>query len=539
MKKWTMLIVLLLSVAAVMGACSSKNAEDVEGGKNSDVKQELTLNIKTEPPSLDPGLATDTTSAWVLDHVFEGLYTTDEDGNPVKGVAENVEISEDGTVYTFTIRDDSNWTDGTPVTAADFEYAWKRVLNPETGSRFAFYLYYIKGAEEYNMGEGTVEDVGVEAIDEKKLKVTLNAPLGYFDKLLTMWTYYPVKQEQVEGNKNWSTDPATYVSNGPFKMTKWAHDSEIVMEKNNDYYDASVVKLNKVTFKMVNEATTFYQMYKTGELDLISSLPMDVLEAEQNNEEYLAVPRYGTYMYIFNVKKEPFTNEKVRKAFSLSVNRELVVNTINKAGEIPAYGMVPPGVSTPDGDFREVGGEYFKEDAEEAKRLLEEGMKEEGWDKLPEIELLYTTSEGNKRIAEVVQEMIHKNLGVQVKLVNQESKTQLANVNQGNFQMARMGWVGTFVDPVINLDYFLGGSPNNRTGWVNEEYDSLLSQSKVEQDDAKRYDLLHKAEKVLMDDMPFIPMYYYSSTYLTSPKLENVAYYVNRQPFLKWAEKVD
>ncbi|MEG0438505.1 MAG: peptide ABC transporter substrate-binding protein [Solibacillus sp.] len=537
MKKWMLLFILLLSVSTVLGACGG-DKEGEMGVDGNGVNQEITLNIKTEPPSLDPGLSTDTTSAWVLDHVFEGLYTTDEDGNPILGAAESVDVTEGGAVHTFTIRDDANWTDGTPVTAADFEYAWKRVLNPEVGSRFAFYLYYIKGAEEYNTGNGTVEEVGVEAVDEKTLKVTLNAPLGYFDKLLTMWTYYPVKKELVEGNKDWSTDPETYISNGPFKMTKWAHDSEIVIEKNKDYYDESTVKLNKVTFKMVNEATTFYQMYKTGELDLISTLPTDVLEAERDSDEYLVVPRYGTYMYIFNVTKEPFTNAKVRKAFSLSVNRDLVVDNINKAGEIPAYGMVPPGVATPDGDFREVGGKHFEEDADEAKKLLAEGMKEEGWDTLPQVELLYTTSEGNKKIAEAVQEMIKKNLDIDLKLVNQESKTQLATVNQGNFQMSRMGWVGTFVDPVINLDYFLGGSPNNRTGWVNDEYDSLLEQSKIEQDDKKRYDLLHQAEAVLMEDMPFIPMYYNSNTYLTSPKLENVAYYVNRQPFLKWAEKV-
>lgn len=537
MKKWMLLFILLLSVSTVLGACGG-DKEGEMGVDGNGVNQEITLNIKTEPPSLDPGLSTDTTSAWVLDHVFEGLYTTDEDGNPILGAAESVDVTEGGAVHTFTIRDDANWTDGTPVTAADFEYAWKRVLNPEVGSRFAFYLYYIKGAEEYNTGNGTVEEVGVEAVDEKTLKVTLNAPLGYFDKLLTMWTYYPVKKELVEGNKDWSTDPETYISNGPFKMTKWAHDSEIVIEKNKDYYDESTVKLNKVTFKMVNEATTFYQMYKTGELDLISTLPTDVLEAERDSDEYLVVPRYGTYMYIFNVTKEPFTNAKVRKAFSLSVNRDLVVDNINKAGEISAYGMVPPGVATPDGDFREVGGKHFEEDADEAKKLLAEGMKEEGWDTLPQVELLYTTSEGNKKIAEAVQEMIKKNLDIDLKLVNQESKTQLATVNQGNFQMSRMGWVGTFVDPVINLDYFLGGSPNNRTGWVNDEYDSLLEQSKIEQDDKKRYDLLHQAEAVLMEDMPFIPMYYNSNTYLTSPKLENVAYYVNRQPFLKWAEKV-
>ncbi|MGD6856776.1 peptide ABC transporter substrate-binding protein [Bacillus infantis] len=537
MKKWLSGVAAALFVSSALAGCSGD--EGASGsGSGEDVKQEIVLNAMSEPPDLDPALATDTTSGWILDHIFEGLYTKDKDGKPVLGTAKDAQVSDDGKTYTFTLRDDAKWSDGTPVTAGDFEYAWKRVLNPDTGSSFAFYLYYLKGAEDYNKGNGSAEEVGVTAKDDKTLVVELNAPLGYFNELLTMWTFYPVKQELAEGNKNWAADAEGYVSNGPFKFTSWKHDSEAVAEKNENYWDNKTVSLEKVTWKMVNDATTYYQMYKTGELDLIQTLPTDALAQEKENEEYQEVPYFGTYMYMFNVEKEPFTNAKVRRAFAMAINREAISENITKAGETPAYAFVPPGVDTPDGDFREAGGEYFDENADEAKKLLEEGMKEEGWTTLPEVTLLYNTAENHKKIGEAVQEMVKKNLGVNIKLANQEWKTYLDTTKQHNFQMARMGWIGVLLDPVVILDYYLGDSPNNRTQWVNEEYDSLIAQAKVEQDEAKRYQLLHDAEKILMEEMPFMPVYHYTNTYLTSPKFEGVVYPFNRYPALKWTKKV-
>ncbi|WP_077306374.1 peptide ABC transporter substrate-binding protein [Terribacillus halophilus] len=532
MKKWLKSLVLLVAVAVFVAGCSGGTSG------SGDVAQEITVNAMSEPPDLDPALATDTTSGWVLDHVFEGLYTKDENGNPVLGAASNADVSEDGKTYTFTIRDDAKWSDGSNVTAGDFEYAWKRTLNPDTGSSFAFYLYYLKGGEAYNKGEGSVEDVGVTAEDDKTLVVELEAPLGYFDELLTMWSFYPVKQDVVEENKNWSAEADTYVSNGPFKLTKWEHDSEVVIEKSENYWDHDVVNLDKVTYKMVNDATTYYQMFKTDELDLIQTLPSDVIDQEKDSEEYSEVPYFGTYMYMFNVDKEPFTNAKVRKAFNLAVDRETLTTNVTKAGETPARAFVPEGVETPEGDFREAGGAYFEDDAAEAKKLLEEGMKEEGWTELPEVTLLYNTSENHKKIAEAVQAMYKENLGVDVKLENQEWKTYLDTTKQGNFQMARMGWIGVLVDPVVILDYYLGDSPNNRTNWVNEEYDQLMADAKVEQDPEKRYELLHQAEAVLMEELPFNPIYHYTNNYLTAQNFENIVYPVNRYPYLKWAEKV-
>ncbi|MFJ5771851.1 peptide ABC transporter substrate-binding protein [Psychrobacillus sp. NPDC093180] len=540
MKKWLLSLGIMLATSTVLAGCygggTDGESSDKENNKG-DIKQEIVVNAMTEPPAIDPAKATDTTSGWVLDHIFEGLYTRDKEGKPVLGVAKDVKVSDDGATYTFTLRDDAKWSDGSQVTAGDFEYAWKRVLNPETGSAFSFYLYYIKGAEEYNKGNGTAENVGVTAVNDTTLEVQLNSPLAYFDSLLTLWTFYPVQQKLVEDNTEWAAEANTYVSNGPYKMTEWKHESNVVLEKNNEYYDKDVVKLDKVTFKLVNESTTYYQMFKTGELDLISTLPSDVLTTERENEEYLEVPYYGTYMYMFNVEKEPFTNAKVRKAFAMSIDRQSLTDNVTLGGETPAYAMVPEGADTPEGDFRKVGGDYFEENIEEAKKLLAEGMAEEGWSELPEVTLMYNTSENHKKIAEAVQEMISKNLGVNLKLSNQEWGTYLETTKQGNFQMARMGWIGIFLDPVVNLDYYLGDSPNNRTGWVNEEYDSIMAQSKVEQDVNKRYDLLHQAEEILMTDMPFMPVNFYKFNYLANPDFEDIVYYVNRYPNLKWAEK--
>lgn len=532
MKKRSLGIIAVI-FALLLASCGSKDAT----GNSKDVKQEITVNVTTEPPSLDPALATDNKSGWILDHLFEGLYTKDQKGNPVLGIAEEVDTSKDMKTYTFKLRDDAKWSDGTPVTANDFEYAWKRVLNPETGSELAFYLYYLKGAEAYNQGKGSEKEVGVEALDEKTLKVELEAPVGFFDKLLSHWSFYPVKKDLVEGDKNWAAEADGYVGNGPFKMTEWKHDSSVSIEKSDEYYDADQVNLKKINFAMIADSTTYYQMYTTGELDMIMDLPSDMVDAQRDNDEFQAPPFFGTYMYMFNVEKEPFTNEKVRRAFAMALDREALTKNVTKAGEIPAYAMVPEGVETPEGDFRTLGGNYFSEEKDEAKKLLKEGMKEEGWDTLPQVTLTYNTDENHKKVAEAVQEMLNKNLGISVKLSNQEWKTYLDTTAQRNYQMARLGWTGVFVDPAVMLDAYLGESPDNETGWINEDYDRLLAEAKIEKDEEERFELLHQAEEILMKEMPFIPVYFYTKTYLTSSNLKDVTYYHNVYPSLKWAKK--
>lgn len=519
-----------------MAACSE---EGNKSGAEGSVKQEIVLNAGSEPASLDPAMNTSIGSGWILDHMYEGLYTRDQEGNVILGVAEDVEVSEDGTVYTFKIKEDAKWSDGSDLTAEDFKYSWERVLDPNTGARFAYYLYVIKNAEAYNKGEASAEDVGIKVIDNKTLEVTLESPTAFLDSLMTIWTFYPVKKDIVENNKDWTLDAENFVTNGAFYMTKWEHDNQIVLSKNDNYYSESDITLNQITFEMVDDATTAYQLYQTGDLDFIGSIPTDQLTVAKDSKEYTEFPYYSTAMFIFNVNKEPFTNEKVRQAFAMSVDRKSLVENVGRTGETPAFAMVPPGADTPDGDFRENGGDYFEEDYEKAKKLIEEAMKEEGWSEFPEVTLMYSTSDNNKRYAEAVQEMLKQNLNINLKLANQEWNTYLDTLGRGDYQMGRMSWTGLYIDPAVNLEYYLGTSTNNRTGWVNEKYDQLLKDAKVEQDVEKRYELLHEAEKMLMTDLPMMPLYFLTKNYLTSSEIEGVAFYENRSPLFKWAKRID
>lgn len=534
MRKKTLALVVTFLSMLLLAACNGEDSP--KGSKGATDEQSITVNVMTEPPSLDPALATDNKSGWILDHLFEGLYMRDKDGQPVLGVAESVDISDDRTMYTFTLRDDAKWSDGSALTAGDFEYAWKRVLNPDTGSKMAFYLYYIKNAKAYNNGEIAADDVGVKATDEKTLVVELESPVGYFEEMLTFWSYYPVKQETVENDKNWSAEADTYISNGPFSLTNWKHDDSVLVKKNEAYFESDKVTLQEIEFAMVDDANTYQQMFNTGELDMIMEIPSSMIDSLENDERFKKEPFFGTYMYMFNVEQEPFTNEKIRQAFAASLNREELTKYITKAGEEPAFAMVPPGVETASGDFRDNAEPSFEEDADKAKQLLAEGMEEEGWDVLPTVELIYNTDENHKNVAEAVQEMIRKNLDVEVKLVNQEWKTFLDTTAQGNYQMARLGWTGIVLDPVVMLDAYLGDSPDNESNWMNEEFDRLIEDAKVESDLDKRMAMLHEAEAILMEEMPFIPVYYYSRTYLTHESLEDVAYYRNIYPNLKWAK---
>ncbi len=532
-KSIVMSLMMVMVIVPFLSACSGGES----GSSNGEVKQEITVNAGTEPPSLDPAKATDTTSGWIIQHIFEGLYTKDKEGNVKKGLAKEIQLSEDKKVYTIKLRD-AKWSNGDKITAQDFEYSWKRILKPETGSSFAFYLYYLKGAEAYNKGNGPVEDVGVTAVDEKTLKVELESPTGFFKKLLSFWAYYPVNKSVVESDENWAAEADGLVSNGAYTLSSWEHDNQLVAKKNENYWNKENISMEKITWKMIGDATTYYQMYKAGELDLVDSLPIDVIPQEKGNEDFKITPFFGTYMYLFNVNKEPFTNPKVRKAFSMAIDRKSITENIAQAGQKPAKALVPYGVDTPDGDFREQKEAYFEENVEKAKQLIEEAKQEEGWDKLPEVELLYNTSENHKKIAEGVQEMLKQNLGVNVTLNNQEWKTYLDTTKTGNFQMARMGWIGIYVDPTPMLDFYLGDSPNNRTRWASDKYDSLMKKSKKIQDEAKRMEVLHEAEELLMKELPFMPVYFYSQNFLTAPEYEGIVYPVNRMPNLRWAEKV-
>ncbi|MFG0215872.1 peptide ABC transporter substrate-binding protein [Brevibacillus porteri] len=491
-----------------------------EGVAQAAEQKVLRMNLQGEPPTADPGIAEDTTSSTIITATFEGLTRLGKDGKLHPAAAESYTVSEDGKTYTFKIRE-AKWSNGDPVTAYDFEYAWKRALDPKTASNYAYQLYYVKGAEAFNNGTGKAGDVGVKAIDDKTLKVELTNSTPFFLELVAFKTYFPVNKKVVEGNDKWADEADTVVGNGPFKMETWKHKSKLTVVKNEKYWDKANVKLDKIEFTMIEDENTELAMFDNDEVDWAgapnSSLPTDALPILREGGFLKTQPIAGAYFYRFNTEQAPFTNAKIRKAFAYAINRESITSDILHAGQVPATSYVPPSMAlNKDG--------YFKDnDLEAAKKLLVEGMKEEGITKLPPLTLSFNTSEGHKKIAEEIQGQWKKNLGVDVKLENKEWQVYLDDVHQGNYQIARGGWLGDFNDPINFLDMFQekdGG--NNDTRWGNQKYKELLNQSALEQDPEKRKVILMQAEQILMDEMPIMPIYFYANSWVQNENLKDV-----------------
>ncbi|WNC15323.1 peptide ABC transporter substrate-binding protein [Brevibacillus brevis] len=520
----------ILVLGAALAGCGGNAAKPADTGasqgsapaaeKPASGPKVLRVNLHSEPPTADPGIAEDSTSGTIVRATFEGLTRTGEDGKVHEAAAESYTVSEDGKTYTFKLRD-AKWSNGDPVTAKDFEYAWKRALDPKTASNYAYQLYYIKNGEAFNKGKAKVEDVGVKALDDKTLEVTLENPTPFFTELTAFYTYYPVNQKVVEGNDKWAADGKTHVGNGPFKLESWEHKNKLVLVKNDNYWDKDKVKLDKIEFSMVEDENTELSMFDNGELDWAgsptSSLPTDAIPALKDSGKMKTQPIAGTYWYKFNTEKAPFNNVKIRKAFTYAIDRQSLIDNVLQTGQIPATGAVPPSMAlNKDG--------YFKDnDIETAKKLLEEGMKEEGLTKLPTITLSYNTSEAHKKIAEAIQDQWKKNLGVDVKLENKEWKVYIEDLHQGKFQIGRMGWLGDFNDPINFLELYKdkkGG--NNDTNWENPKYKELLNQSALEKDPEKRKAILAQAEQILMDDMPIMPIYFYTDSWVQNDKVSGV-----------------
>lgn len=548
-RKLIVLMSVLLVLVMLFTGCSSPadetGDETADGTQNGDAtgKKILKTNNSSEPGSLDPALAQGTHESWILENVFEGLMTFNEKGELVEGMAERYEVSEDGLTYTFYIRDGVTWTNGDPVTAHDFEYAWKRALNPETASYYAHILYPIKGAEAYNTGEGSEEDVGVKALDDKTLEVTLETPTAYFLELTAFYTYFPVNKNVVESNPDWAKDPSTYVTNGPFKLVEWKHNDQIILEKNEDYYNADKIKLDGIDLDIIEDQNTAWQKYEGGEYHILVDVPTSVvaqLKAENNPELNIGF-QVGTYYYNVNPNIKPFNNAKVRKALSMAMDREVITENITQGGQIPAYGVVPPGLEDESGnDFREVQGNLFEYNPEEAKKLFEEGLKEEGMTvedfNNQNFVLLFNTSESHKKIAQAVQEMWRTNLGVEIGLENVEFQVKLDREKAGDYHISRAGWIGDFMDPMTFLDLWWSQSEFNDVKYNNPEYDELIEKAKSTNDQEVRMQAMKEAEKILMEDMPVIPVYFYTQPYTVKPNVTGIVKVPVRYPTITYAD---
>ncbi|WP_026580683.1 peptide ABC transporter substrate-binding protein [Bacillus sp. J33] len=541
MKKFLSLL-LAAVLLFVMAACTAnENAGNETDGKDDGSKEEestekvLYLNNGQEPTSFDPPIGFDSVSWSALNNLMEGLTRLGKDHEPEAAIAEKWDISEDGKTYTFHIREDAKWSNGDPVTAGDFEFAWKRLLNPDTGSSAAFLGYFIEGGEAYNNGEGSADDVKVKAVDDKTFEVTLTSPQAYFLSVITNPAFFPINEKVAAENPKWFAEAESFVGNGPFNLTEWEHDSHFVMEKNDQYWDAENVKLDKVHWAIVDDTNTEYQMYQTGELD-VSEVPAEL--SEQLLGEADVEDQAGDYFYRFNVNMEPFQNVNIRKAFAMAVDQKQIVDFVTKNGEKPAYGFVSYGFTDPSGkDFREAAGDLVKTNIEEAKALLKKGMEEEGYDKLPEVTLTYSTDDTHKKIAEALQQMFKDNLGVEVKLANMEWNVFAEEQKALKFQLSRSSFLADYADPINFLENFQTGHSMNRTGWSNEKYDQLIKDAKNEADEAKRFELMYEAEKILFEEMPIIPIHFYNQVYLYNDAVSGIVRHPVGYLELKWADK--
>lgn len=489
--------------------------------------QSIVYNVGQEPDTIDPGLATSIGASTISNQVFEGLMRLDDTNKPVPAAAEKVDYDQSApTKYTFHIRKDAKWSDGKAVSAKDFEYAWKRVLDPKTASDYANQLYYLKNGKEFNAGKAKAEDVGVKAVDDSTLQVELAVPTTYFLQLCCLATLFPVRQDVVEkDSEKWATKPDTFIGNGPFKMTAWTHDDSIEFVKSDSYWNKKEVKLDKMKFVMIAQQSSALAAFETKSIDYLDDLPANDIQRLVDAKLATSVPYIGNYYISLNNKLDVLKDPKVRKALSLAIDRPALVKAVWKDPRKPATGLIPYGVADADSskEFRTVGGDFYdpKGDIAQAKKLLAEAGYPDGKG-FPAFEYAYNKNETHAAIAQAVQNMWKQNLGIDVKLNEVDWKVFIPQRKSGNYQMSRDGWIGDYMDPMTFMDLFITGDGNNDPKYSNPKYDELIASAKKEADPAKRMQILHDAEKIYMDDMPMIPVAFYVSNIACQPYLKGV-----------------
>lgn len=488
---------------------------------------ELNVNFASEPQTIDPALNSAVDGAVMINHMFEGLYKWVDDGNGnatlALGQASDVQVNDDKTVYTFTIREDAKWSDGKAVTANDFVYAWQRLVDPATAADYSYMADILLNANEIMAGEADKATLGVEAVDEHTLVVTLHTPCPYFEEIMAFPALMPVRQDMIEaGGDQWTFSIDTYVGNGPYKMESWEHGANIRIVKSETYYDYAKLGPQAINFKLMDDANAIYAAYQSGELNFIEEVPVAEIPALLESGELDIDPYIGTYYVCFQTQKAPFDDVRVRKAFSLTIDRNYIVEQITQTGQVPATGFVPSGINDAQGasgdDFRTVGGDYmdvskeaYAANCEEARRLLAEAGYANG-EGFPVVEYLYNTSESHKAIGEALQQMWQTELGVTVNLVNQEWNTFLQTRKEGNYSIARNGWIADYNDPMSFLDMWMTGGGNNDAQYSNAKYDDLIKQAKATNDPAERMKLMHEAEDILMgEDVVHAAIYFYTN----------------------------
>lgn len=554
MKKRTLALMLTGAMCCgLLSGCGSKPAPGTTDTQTpADAPFEVAVNFASEPQSIDPALNSAVDGAIMLNHMFEGLMkwadsgveTVGSGGNCnkatlVNGQAESYEkvVNADGTVtYTFTLRDDAKWSDGKAVTAGDFVYSWQRLVSPETAADYNYMVSDVVNANAIMAGEMDPSELGVSAPDDKTFVVTINADTPYFLEICAFPATFPVRQDIIEAKGDqWTFDLASYLSNGPYKLTAWEHDAQIVMEPNEHYYDVANLGPDKITFKLMDDENAMLSGFNSGELDFIQSVPQAEIPTLIGSGDLKIVDYVGTYYVCYQTQKEPFNNPLVRQAFTLAVDRTYIVEKVTQAGQVEASGFVPAGIYDAAGasgdDFRTTGGKYYAEtdadyaaNCEKARELLAKAGYPNG-EGFPVVEYLYNTNDGHKAVGEALQYMWEKELGVTVTLNNQEWNTFLQTRKDGDYSIARNGWIADYNDPMCFLDMWITGSGNNDAQYTNPDYDALINAAKNTADASERMRLMHEAEDLLMgEEWVLNPLYFYTQTYMLSDRVDGMFY---------------
>jgi len=531
-RKFAWLLSLTLVLSVFLAACGNDDSSDKnDKSSEKDVKQVLNLINGDAIPSMDPSKATDEYGFQFIGATMEGLYRLGEDAETKPGIAESHETSEDGLTWTFKLRQDAKWSNGDPVTANDFVYAWQRAVNPDTGSEYGPYMMggVIKNATAISKGEKKVEELGVKAEDDYTLVVELENPTPYFESLTTFGTFMPLNQKFVEEKADkFATSSDTLLSNGPFKLENWESTSQKWnLAKNDTYWDADTVKLDTINYVVVKEAQTMVDLYEKGEVDR-ASLSSDLVDQYSSDEDYTVKPDTSVFYFKINqTKNKALANKNLRLAISRAFDKESLVNEILNNGSLVANGYLPANFAPmPDGsgDFREVSGDLVTYDVKAAQEYWEKAKKELGTDSV-EVEILGGDTDVSKTMNEYLANQLQTNLpGLKVTLKQVPFEQRLDLDTNMDYDLQIAGWGPDYLDPYTFLSLWITDGGNNMMGYSNAEYDKLLEETTttLATDNDARYQNFLKAEKILLEDGAIAPIYQRGGAFLSSPKIKGL-----------------
>ena len=540
-KKTKWLVVLLGLMLVVLVGCYGKednSAGSSTGGKSTDneatdggqsaVAQELNLVAGGDLTTMSSLGSVDALAVTAMNSVFEGLYRIGPENTPVPGMAASYEVSEDGTVYTFKLREDAVWSNGTPVTAHDFVYAWKRAINPETQAIYSYLMLDIKNAANVQTeGDplfGKVDEIGIKALNDFTLEVQLNAPIPYFLSLTTYAPFFPLNEEFTEAQGDqYALEAANMIYNGPFIMESWQHGQGWTFAKNENYWDKEAVKLTKITQKIVKDTATAVNLYEAGEIDT-TELSSEYVAQYKDSPEYSTFLKPNTYFIRMNHENKFLANKNIRKAIDMAWDKQGFADVILQDGSIPAYYLVPQGLSTDENgaDFREANGDMNKTDIEAAKKAWATGLQELGVDKVNLDFLTYDRAE-SKKAAEFIKNQLETNLaGLELTINMQPNKQKLALEGAVDYDLDYGGWGPDYQDPMTYIDLFESTAYYNQSHYKNTEVDALIKQAKTTADIAERWQLMQQAEKLMMEDVAFAPTFQKGVSRLKKPYVKNL-----------------